>query len=268
MHNKTSITGVVTLEEGQSKRTTCPFCGRKDTFSVTHLGDKVLYNCYSIFCTNSTGVINIKEGSEYKASRLRQRIERVEVGEGIMHIPNHWGSGLANSVARAYAERTHQMQAIEAGIFVPYYDTLHNRYIYPIRNGVGHVVGAVGRNMLASGSKSINHGDVNSFPFVCGKGSSVILVEDCASAVAATRIPGLVGVSLLGTFLRESYITHLSNYKRVYVALDADARLKGLDICKKLKVYLDDVVFIPLDKDIKDMDNSELMERVACYMES
>jgi len=111
------------------------------------------------------------------------------------------------------------------------------------------VVGAVGRGLNSEVyPKWFMYGD-KSYPFMCGKHDTAIIVEDCASACAVSDF--YCGVALMGTSLPESYIPVLKkHFKKVIIALDRDATTKAFDISNQLRYYMDTQVKI-LEEDLK-----------------
>ena len=92
------------------------------------------------------------------------------------------------------------------------------------------------------------YGD-KSYPFMCGKSDTAIIVEDCASACAVSE--QYCGVALMGTSLPDSYIPVLKKkFKKIIVALDRDATVKAFDISSQLRYYVDTQVKI-LEEDLK-----------------
>ena len=49
-----------------------------------------------------------------------------------------------------------------------------------------------------------------------------------------------------------------NRFKTLYIALDEDATVKAINMAKKYRVFFNDVIAIPLKKDIKNMTNEEL----------
>ena len=80
------------------------------------------------------------------------------------------------------------------------------------------------------------------------------MAEDCASACAVSNL--MTGVALLGTNLLDNHVDFLSNYQKIFVALDKDATDKALDmvkiLCRKVPTKL-----MVLDRDLKNMTNEE-----------
>ena len=119
------------------------------------------------------------------------------------------------------------------------------------------VVGGVGRSLENAWPKTLNYNDNYTQPFTCGNGKIALLVEDCASAVAASRNLDVTGVALLGTNIRKDFITHLFKYSMVYIALDPDAYSKSFKLKGQLTPYLKDVRVLKLENDIKDLTDKQ-----------
>ena len=64
-------------------------------------------------------------------------------------------------------------------------------------------------------------------------------------------------IALLGTNLKDSYLTEVFQYDTIYIALDEDASTKALKM-QKILGLVKDVHVVLLDKDIKYMTLQEL----------
>ena len=89
-------------------------------------------------------------------------------------------------------------------------------------------------------------------------------MEDCASACSVSHLS--TGVALLGTNLLDEHIRQLSNYQKIFVALDKDATDKALDmvkiLCRKVPTRL-----MVLDRDLKNMTNEERDELIRSHID-
>lgn len=251
------------LSEGGTERTRCPVCNGKDTFTVTNHGEVIIYNCYKAACDKSKS-----SGAVYKSLDVETRrklfYEKKNRETSILEWthPSYWIDGIGDETCRKYMEDKHMLQAYKDRLFRPFYDPAERRFVFPIRNDAGEVIGAVGRTLIGAQPKVLNYSRTYTQPFVCGVGKDALLVEDCASAVSATR-GGYTGVALLGTHLRQEFIPHLAKYKSVGIALDPDAYNKSFKMKKTLDSYLKNVYIIRLSKDIKDMEEMFRKEEVT-----
>ena len=128
--------------------------------------------------------------------------------------------------------------------------------MFPIKHD-GEIVDAVGKAEKRL-PKWKRYGN-SSVPYVKGKGSVAVVVEDCISAYVVANY-GYVGVALLGTSLSDKHKEFLLHYKKVIIALDPDALKKNLQIAKELRNWVAEVKVLRLTDDLKyrrtiDIDN-------------
>jgi hypothetical protein len=201
-----------------------------------------------------SGAIPLNRDYKSRKESLEKRIQRMKLNEAEnWEVPSYWVDGIGNNACLEYMKDKHMMPAYEAGLFRPMYDPAERRFVFPIRDEWGKAVAAVGRALDPKVKpKALNYNKSYSTPFMCGKGEVGVLVEDCASAVAASRDPKVTGVALLGTTLRNDFILSLTKFKEVCIALDKDAYSKSFKIKRHLTTYLKNVTVLRLDADIKD----------------
>ncbi len=250
----------IELPDTGTIRLKCPVCNGKDTFTISKHGGALVHNCYKASCDKSvsSGIVFLDLDVETRRKLFYERKEGKPKQSNMLEFthPSYWIDGIGDETCRQYMEKTHMMTAYKQGLFRPMYDPAERRFVFPIKNTQGEVIGAVGRTLIGATPKVLNYSRTYTQPFICGRGGSAILVEDCASAVAVARIEA-TGVALLGTHLREEFIPHLSKYSSVGIALDADAYSKSFKMKKLLDSYLKNVYILRLTKDIKDMSDAE-----------
>lgn len=95
-------------------------------------------------------------------------------------------------------------------------------------------IGAVGRSLSGAKPKWKAYGDTSGILTV-GKGRTMVLVEDAASACSVARLEGFQGGALLGTNLSPSQKTQLRGLDNVIIALDRDASRKALSMQAKIQ---------------------------------
>jgi hypothetical protein len=101
-------------------------------------------------------------------------------------------------------------------------------------------------------------------PFLNGTGNVAVVVEDCVSA-SVLESEGCVGVALLGTSLSQQHKEHLKQFSTVIIALDPDASYKSFSIMKELRSYVNEVLVLKLEDDLKykrDNDLTKLKELI------
>jgi len=135
------------------------------------------------------------------------------------------------------------------GVGTHYWDIKDSRVIFPVVKN--HLLyDATGRTLDKIVTPKWKRYGASGLPFVVGKGSVAVVVEDAISAsVCASE--GYVGVALLGTNLMESHALALLKYDKVIVALDPDASMKSLAHVKELRRHIRKAVALKLDDDIK-----------------
>ena len=234
-------------------RSDCPVCGRSNTFSVTDEGMQRLWFCFHADCNVSgkTGLTLSRDHANlaFKRSQADVPVPRTS---NTYELPNTFVSLSRNLDAELYVRSVHAYDAYLSGRADIRYDFKSNRVVYLVKHE-GKVVDAVGRSLDGKGAKWYRYGS-SRYPFLCGTSSSCIVVEDCASACAVSHLSK--GVALLGTNLLDEHIHHLSNYQKIFVALDKDATDKALDmvkiLCRKVPTKL-----MVLDRDLKNLTNEE-----------
>tara|TARA_R110000868_G_scaffold61189_15_gene186100 strand:- start:1485 stop:2051 length:567 start_codon:yes stop_codon:yes gene_type:complete len=130
-----------------------------------------------------------------------------------------------------------------------YWDIKDSRVVFPvIKNHI--LYDATGRTLNKVVTPKWKRYGGSGFPFIVGKGSVAVVVEDAISA-AVCASEGYVGVALLGTNLMEGHALALNQYDKVIVALDPDASMKSLAHVKELRRHIRKAVALKLDDDIK-----------------
>lgn len=237
--------------EGSTYRGYCPSCGGQATFTATVKMDAIVFGCYRAGC-DVAGKVYLKLSVEDRLKRLKYRNEHPELLEFVK--PDYWIDGLGNDACLHYMQSTNMMSSYREERFRPMYDPAERRFVFPIKQD-GKVVGGIGRSLIGEWPKTTNYNETYKQPFTCGTGSVALLVEDCASAVAASRNPSVTGIALLGTNIRQDFIPYFSQYSWVGVALDPDAYSKSMRLKQKLSAYLKDIRILKLPNDIKDLDD-------------
>lgn len=244
------------FKEGSTFRGYCPSCGGRDSFTAWVSGQAIIYNCYRAGCDvleePPYGRFNLKLSPEEKIAYLKRK--RIEEAKAPFEAPDYWIEGLGSPECVSYMTKNNMMDVFKAGNFRPMYDPAERRFVFPIREG-SKVVGGIGRSLIGAYPKTYNYNESYTKPFICGTGDIALLVEDCASAVAAARCDKVTGVALLGTNIRQDFILSLTNFKWVGIALDPDAYKWELRKKVQLSPYIKDIRVLKLSKDIKDLDN-------------
>jgi hypothetical protein len=263
-------------------RTACPVCKGADTFTASLVDGAILYNCYRASCDRreSTGNLYLRLSLEDRARLFHAKQAVAPSGdtepEG-WQVPPYWIDGIGGSDCLAYMEANHLMPAYKAGLFRPMYDPALRRFIFPllaepadhsgagIKNNRINIIGAIGRSLIGESPKVLNYNSKIQQPFIVGNFKKCLVVEDCASAVAATR-EGYTGIALLGTNLKKEFIASISRWEWVGVALDPDAYGKSFRMKKILDSYCKHVVIVRLPDDIKNLSDDEFKKVMNRYV--
>ena len=226
-------------------RVDCPFCNHTNTLTIKKSEGKVMWYCFHASC-NAKG--NIKKEMSMKDVEKSILLSSNADIKKKFFIPENFVSVYNTDKCTDYMKKNHCMVAYMNGLVDIKYDVRQHRAVFLIKKDQ-EVVGAVGRGLNSEVyPKWFMYGD-KSYPFMCGKHDTAIIVEDCASACAVSDF--YCGVALMGTSLPESYIPVLKkHFKKVIIALDRDATTKAFDISNQLRYYMDTQVKI-LEEDLK-----------------
>lgn len=246
-----------TINFTRSIRCDCPVCGHKHTFSANKEGGKIIYRCFSASC-------NLRGAKPLKRTKATMQIQLTKQPnkEKPYELPQHFVRGVGTQTAFKWLEQSNSLHTYKNGLYEVAYDPKQNRLVFLIKDKNGTVVGANGR-ALVKGTKPkwyiypSSHAEI---PFVVGKGRTLVLVEDCASACAAARLSDITGMALLGTNFHSGYVSYLNGYDKIIVALDNDAKRKALKVlkCRLEFIVGKKVSIVFLDKDVKEMSLQEL----------
>lgn len=239
---------------GQSKRFDCPACGGHNTLSVKNDMGKLKYLCFKASCDLRAGVAQGYVSSEF----VKGRLNTPRLASSRFVMPDYFIQGVGNAECSEILRKYHCLEAYEKGLFKIGYDPRQNRFVFFVQDGNGSIVGAVGRKLDPYGAKVINYEGSGTRPFICGTGSTLVLVEDCFSAASVTRKSDYSGMALLGTNLKKEYIEYMLEYQEVVVALDADAKTKAIKIKNDLTYFHPNVKLRFLEEDIKEMATEDL----------
>jgi len=233
-------------------RANCPYCGGNNSLSVNKVDGEYKYKCFKANC-NIAG--NYATG--YTVAELKAKLSKTVIDKPFQ-LPDYCIRGIANDSSYEYLRNHFCLDSVVRGKAKVAYDPKENRLLFLVYDG-SVLKGAVGRALSrrTMPKSKIYPGSVT-YPFICGSEDTLVIVEDCASACAVTRLP-VTGMALLGTYLKPEYIPVISRYKNVIIALDNDANAKSLTINKLIKYYTkSSVQMIP--KDIKNMTEEELCQ--------
>ena len=234
-------------------RSDCPVCAKKNTFSVVDSGLQRMWFCFHADCNVSgrTGVTL----SRTSASTVFERSAAVAPPprtSNTYEIPDTFVSVSRRVEAESYLRKVGAYDAYLSGAADIRYDVRMNRVAFLIRDG-RKVVDAAGRALNDRTPKWYRYAS-SKHPFVCGTGTTAIVLEDCASACSV--YDSAIGVALLGTNLLTEHIEVLKQYDRVFVALDKDATDKAITMVRTLHSHVPTRLMV-LHTDLKNMEKDE-----------
>ena len=248
------------LQPNGRLRMDCPVCTKKNTFSVTDNGFERMYNCFYANCDakGSTQKRLTKDNSRiaFKSTDVKTRVVAKPTE---FHLPTTFVPLSRNQKAVEYVRSVNSYQAYLDNYVDIMYDVRFDRAVFLVKDK-GRVVDAVGKSLSNQKPKWYRYGKSDR-PFVCGRGDSIFLVEDCPSACSVSNF--CKGIALLGTNLLSSHVHILKKYKKVVVALDKDATSKSCEIARKLSQYVDtSVAFLQDDlKNLKDKERERIIRK-------
>lgn len=256
---------IADLTVGETVRMDCPKCGRKKTFTVTKKDDGAIWNCYSAHCDNrgATGVGGYRE--DLVRTRLQPRKQRIRPFEGELKE--------LNDEQRSFLRLRVGFGEQEFGRSGVLYAPMEDRYAYPIYAPTGRRRGWVLRAYDGYDPrwKALTRLEVEEPHLSWYQGTEhsnrVLVVEDIPSAVrAASHFHGWV-VAMCGGGLGPDYIREIRAYaKDVVWAFDGDATVAALSHHRRFGLCFETSTVLPLDTDLKDMDEPSLKEKLSCVM--
>tara|TARA_R110000868_G_scaffold135430_2_gene347938 strand:+ start:61 stop:870 length:810 start_codon:yes stop_codon:yes gene_type:complete len=230
------------IRDGESRRVSCPECGGYNTFTVSRVDGRVLYNCYKNSCGTKGGV-----AQKRSVDALKARFKQVQWGvRGVVDtylpeftLPPTVTTNLETAACLEYIDDMNIQASIDEGYATIMYDFAQERCVFLIHDDNKNMLGAVGRSLCKDVLPKWKRYDRRKdLMFFCGaRQGTAVLVEDCASACTVFA-SGYTGVALLGTSLNENHIYQLRVFDKVIVALDADASKKAIKMQKMLAPHV------------------------------
>ena len=237
MYSNDVLNTIGDIPNGTTKRTNCPNCGGRNTFTVTNNMGSLVWNCYKASC-------NLKGGT-----RVHLSID--DIRDGFVGAKEYAEDFVMPEYVvpyRGQREITRFTAEYAIDEWELFYDVKDNRVVFPIRHD-GVIVDATGRSLSKRLPKWKKYGN-SGLPFTAGCGKVAVVVEDCVSATVV-GYSSFVGVALLGTSLQESHKGFLSQFSTAVIALDPDALPKTLQMAKELRGHVPDVRVLKLNNDLK-----------------
>lgn len=235
------------LDVGESMRTYCPTCGRKE-FSITRDDDGLLYQCFRASCSTAgrTGGRSL--------IRVRRKPTTVHRYEGAVQDMNDATSAVLAD--RVGFDSDHLIVA-KARV------AEDGRVAFPIIGPLGTRRGWVLRAYDGREPKALTRMDIEE-PHTSWytasrweRGQTVWLVEDIPSAVRAARYVDCI--ALCGTGCNDATVGEISaHYRNVVWALDADATTTALKQHRKWSLFFETSRVQVLERDFKDTEEEIL----------
>ena len=244
MYTNNVLNTIGDIPNGTTKRTNCPNCGGRNTFTVTNNMGSLVWNCYKASC-------NLKGGT-----RVHLSID--DIRDGFVGAKEYAEDFVMPEYVvpyRGQREITRFTAEYAIDEWELFYDVKDNRAVFPIRHD-GVIVDATGRSLSKRLPKWKKYGK-SGLPFTAGCGKVAVVVEDCVSATVV-GYSSFVGVALLGTSLQESHKGFLSQFSTAVIALDPDALPKTLQMAKELRGHVPDVRVLKLNNDLKYRDPKDM----------
>ena len=242
---------------GTSKRLDCPVCGGNNTLSITQFPDCIKYYCFHASCSVA-GVM--KEGLGETSFTATNDFLNKNNCVGLELEKQNWRKHSFPVHFYNYLRDNNCTIALSKGLADIRYDYKRDRAVFIVKDRM-KIVDAAGRYIggeLHTGPKWYRYGG-SKLPYVCGKHTHAVIVEDCASATAVSSFA--TGVALLGTFLQEEMIACLKGFDKITVALDKDASDKSVDIAMRLNAAYGDIVGVSvLERDLKRLTEDQAKE--------
>ena len=215
------------LKAGESRRVGCPFCGGNKTFTVSSVDGSLLWHCYKASCG-----VRGKKGVGRNPDQIRAKLQSQTLAQSrrSQPIPSLVSDPKHHPSVIRYLEQNGSLDAYEQRWIEIVYTPAEDRVLFYNHEKVG----AAGRSLSGQKPKWKVYGDTTSILTV-GTGSTIVLVEDAASACSVARLDGFVGGALLGTNLSPHQKSQLRSYERIIIALDKDASKQALLMQAKIQ---------------------------------
>lgn len=162
------------------------------------------------------------------------------------------------------------------------WDARDNRLVHIIKDHKGNIVDAIGRavNPRKGQPKTKVYGKGeypllaqsedakgNLMPAECYKDMAVVVVEDINSALRLNSDANIDACAINGTYMRDSFVPHLTQYGQCIIILDSDAVSKAAKMKSQMEQYIP-TCFFPLDdNDIKDMGKEQFIGLVSSILQ-
>ncbi len=253
MQKQYETVNALPVEEGVQSRGDCPFCGGNNTFTWTKATGMLKWKCFRASCT-AYGTSQ-KGHTVDSVTNIFKNQEELSQKSFSWSTPSHWTKILPQE--EAYLRNFHIFSMLDLQ-FVRH-DPKQNRLCFITDSKQGAVgkyinISTFGR-INKNRAKWYNYGDVSEGILAHLNYNRIVIVEDCISAFAVSKIAS--AITLLGTNLTEKHIKRIKRYSHAIVAFDPDARQKALNITRALRPYVTSYISF-LKDDPKYLNTEEL----------
>lgn len=247
------------LFDGESRSgLLCPKCEggrtRERSMSAWRDGHHIYYKCHRASCGAGGRVIAFSS----EVGSVASRDDEAPTARGsiprILEIPDT-SYGLL-------LERYGIPEGLLARAGAGWIDSGKGRLYLPCLGPGGETNGYVARSLAGEEPKALIHRlntDIGKdlMAFYKGPGRALVIVEDQLSAIRASQYTN--SVALVGTHLSDSRMESILSTRpsKMFIALDKDATDKAIKYAFKYGIKI-----IPLEKDLKDCTEDELLERL------
>lgn len=236
--------------DGTSKRIDCPFCHRKNTFSIFKEHGTILWNCFSTHCA-----IKGRKKTQTSVADLKYRLEiqgNKEETYDVWELPSYFREIRTKPELEKYLAKYNALLPITDRFVNCYFDPILGRIVFIIQRN-NKIYNATGKLLEKKLSKTIltpkwwNYNPKNkNIPFLVENGGDILIIaEDCISACAMSNYP-FSGMALLGTNINDLCLSNaiLGRYKKAIIMLDKDANKKTLELQKKLEPFMKSMAYL------------------------
>jgi hypothetical protein len=229
------------------KHEACPSCGSRDNLGRYSDGSAFCFGCHYVERANVSPFVGERDGkSESSDDRVRfpDDATRHLDGEGHSFLAKYGLSGY--SIIRANIRWSPGWQQL----------------LFPLYDADGNLCCIQARNFnpkRASKAKYYNVGDKSQSCTYYGETETVVLVEDCVSAIKIGHVE--TGFPLLGTSITKERLVWLSKrFKRIVVWLDRDKYREARDLADAAKLLGVQVKTVYTENDPKDYSLEQIKE--------
>lgn len=268
------------LDDGEEARHVCPHCGggssREKSLSIRRNAMRLSYCCYRASCDLGMGTVmltgdgkQIFNGRKINQSTTRQKtkLKTVQLWLSLARMLKK-KYGLTDELLLYGNVRAVSDGRVAYSIFGP----KRERRGYVVRKYKDHYKGLAAFVSVPKAYNDFFKSDTVGLSWYfrergrkkAKNSNTLVLVEDIVSALRLC--PYVDSCALLGTMFEPKRQKEVKSmrYKKVVLALDADATRKATKIVRQARTYLPELKVKYLDCDVKDMSEEQVNEFVKC----